>query len=54
MQLFAQQLRENSYPDLPSDEVVEVAQLAVEPSRLLDSRFDDARREDGCTANEGA
>ncbi|MCM3522202.1 MULTISPECIES: ASCH domain-containing protein [unclassified Curtobacterium] len=33
MQLFAQQLRENYYPDMPSDAVVEVAQLAIETSR---------------------
>ncbi|MET3638276.1 ASCH domain-containing protein [Curtobacterium oceanosedimentum] len=33
MQLFAQQLRENYYPDMPSDAVVEVAQLAVKTSR---------------------
>ncbi len=32
MQLFAQQLRENYYPDMPSDAVVEVAQLAIETS----------------------
>ncbi len=33
MQRFAQQLRENYYPDMPSDAVVEVAQLAVESPR---------------------
>lgn len=33
MQLFAQQLRENYYPDMPSDAVVEVAQLTIETSR---------------------
>lgn len=32
MELFAQQLRENYYSDLPSDAVVEVAQLAIETS----------------------
>jgi hypothetical protein len=30
MQLFAQQLLENYYPDVPSNTVVEVAQLAIE------------------------
>ncbi len=33
MERFAQQLRENYYPDMPSDAVVEVAQLAVETSQ---------------------
>jgi hypothetical protein len=32
MQLFAQQLRENYYPDMPSYAVVEVAQLTIEMS----------------------
>ncbi|WIJ45544.1 ASCH domain-containing protein [Curtobacterium citreum] len=32
MQLFAEQLRENYYPGMPSDAVVEVAQLAIETS----------------------
>ncbi|KQS09924.1 hypothetical protein ASG04_04860 [Curtobacterium sp. Leaf183] len=32
MQRFAQQLRENYYPDMPSDAVVEVAQLTITPS----------------------
>ncbi|ROP65450.1 ASCH domain-containing protein [Curtobacterium sp. PhB115] len=29
MQLFAQQLRENHYPDMPSDALVEVARLVT-------------------------
>lgn len=33
MQLFAQQLRENYYPDMPFDAVVEVAELTITPSR---------------------
>ena len=33
MQLFAQQLRENYYPDMPSDAVVEVALLAIAASQ---------------------
>ncbi|MBF4581640.1 ASCH domain-containing protein [Curtobacterium sp. VKM Ac-2865] len=32
MELFAHQLRENYYPDMPHDAVVEVAELAIEPS----------------------
>ncbi|MDM7888019.1 ASCH domain-containing protein [Curtobacterium sp. RHCJP20] len=32
MELFAQQLRENYYPDMPSDAVVEVARLAIRTS----------------------
>lgn len=33
MHRFAQQLRENYYPDIPSDAVVEVAELTITPSR---------------------
>ncbi|MFJ7287443.1 ASCH domain-containing protein [Curtobacterium sp. NPDC098951] len=33
MELFAQQLRENNYPDMPSDAVVAVAKLAIETSQ---------------------
>jgi hypothetical protein len=33
MQLFEQQLRENYYPDMPPDAIVEIAQLSIEPSR---------------------
>ena len=34
MTLFAEQLRENYYPDVPGDVVVDVAELSlVEPSR---------------------
>ena len=32
MELFAQQLRENYYPDMPSDAVVKVARLAIKTS----------------------
>lgn len=33
MQRFAQQLQDNYYPVMPSDAVVEVAQLDIEPSQ---------------------
>jgi hypothetical protein len=33
MQLFGQQLRENYYPEMPDDAVVEVAELTTKPSR---------------------
>lgn len=33
MPLFGQQLRENYYPDMPDDAVVEVAELTTRPSR---------------------
>ncbi|MFP7834610.1 ASCH domain-containing protein [Marisediminicola sp. LYQ134] len=33
MQLFGQQLRENYYPDMPDDAVVDVAELTITPSR---------------------
>lgn len=33
MRLFGQQLRENYYPDMPDDAVVEVAELSIKPAR---------------------